>query len=139
MRIPCLSCNKDREVFCKRETIQGYLKRRPICIGCGHIKRIETLGGHAPNWKGGKTIDSKGYVLVWVDKVGYVKEHRLIWIQYYGRIPDGYVVHHRNENKLDNRIENLKCIVKVEHDKLNISLLKNHYNRRIKETENLLC
>lgn len=33
--------------------------------------------------------------------------HRLVAVTYLGAIPDGFVVHHRNGNKLDNRIENL--------------------------------
>lgn len=33
--------------------------------------------------------------------------HRVIWEEYYGAIPDGYVIHHKNANKKDNRIENL--------------------------------
>jgi hypothetical protein len=42
--------------------------------------------------------DEKGYI---------VQEHRLVWEQKYGKIPKGGVIHHINENKKDNRIENL--------------------------------
>lgn len=44
-------------------------------------------------------------------------EHHKVWIQKsdWGFIPQGYVIHHRNGNKLDNRIENLLCINKRTH------------------------
>jgi len=42
--------------------------------------------------------------------------HRLIWEEHYGKIPKGYIVHHINGNKHDNRIENLTCISHKEHN-----------------------
>jgi HNH endonuclease/NUMOD3 motif len=41
--------------------------------------------------------------------------HRLIWEEAYGPIPDGYVVHHINGDRLDNRLENLECLSNAEH------------------------
>lgn len=41
--------------------------------------------------------------------------HRLVWEDWYGKkIPEGYDIHHINNNPLDNRIQNLQC---VEHNK----------------------
>ena len=42
--------------------------------------------------------------------------HRLVWELYKGKIPEGYIIHHINGNKLDNRIENLACISVKEHN-----------------------
>ena len=36
--------------------------------------------------------------------------HRHVWRELKGEIPDGYEVDHINNNKQDNRIENLQCI-----------------------------
>lgn len=44
--------------------------------------------------------------------------HRDMWLFYYQNIPDGWDVHHRNEIKTDNRIENLTCLPKSAHTKL---------------------
>nr|DAO51426.1 MAG TPA: homing endonuclease [Caudoviricetes sp.] len=44
--------------------------------------------------------------------------HRLIWETYKGKIPPGYIVHHINGDKKDNRIENLACITVTEHNKI---------------------
>ena len=37
-------------------------------------------------------------------------EHRLIWIMFYGDIPDGYCVDHINCVRDDNRLENLRLV-----------------------------
>ena len=36
--------------------------------------------------------------------------HRQIWIDNFGEIPEGYVIHHKDENTLNNSINNLECI-----------------------------
>lgn len=37
--------------------------------------------------------------------------HCLIWEDWYGKpVPDGYVIHHLNGDKTDNRIQNLQCV-----------------------------
>ena len=71
--------------------------------------------GH-PEWKGGRHIDKDGYVLVYAPDhpyrrkhVRYVLEHRLVMENHLGRYLDPReVVHHRNGDKQDNRIENLE-------------------------------
>lgn len=44
-------------------------------------------------------------------------EHDFIWLRdgEWGFIPEGYVIHHLNRDKLDNRIENLCCIPRDFH------------------------
>lgn len=41
--------------------------------------------------------------------------HRDVWEHYKGKIPEGWDIHHINEEKTDNRIENLECLTKAEH------------------------
>jgi len=43
--------------------------------------------------------------------------HRKVWIEHHGTIPTGYIIHHINGNKKDNRIENMECIGMKEHRK----------------------
>lgn len=43
--------------------------------------------------------------------------HRLQWVKHYGEIPKGYVIHHKNENKLDWTISNLELLTKSNHIK----------------------
>lgn len=47
-----------------------------------------------------------------------ILEHRLIYERHYGKIPDGYIVHHINGDKRDNRIENLKAMSITEHNRI---------------------
>lgn len=63
----------------------------------------------------GKTITGGGYQFIRMpehpkaNRNGYVKEEWLTMERYLGRfLTKDEVVHHRNENKLDNRIENLE-------------------------------
>jgi hypothetical protein len=42
--------------------------------------------------------------------------HRAVWKKANGPIPIGYEIHHINGNRLDNRLENLACLSKEEHD-----------------------
>lgn len=41
--------------------------------------------------------------------------HRLQWVKYYGEIPKGCVVHHKDENKLNWSIENLELLSRKDH------------------------
>lgn len=45
-------------------------------------------------------------------------EHRIVWEKYYGKIPKGYVIHHIDGNKLNNKIENLQLMLLSEHAKM---------------------
>ena len=78
-----------------------------------------------PNWRGGRTTASDGYVLIKVgpdypgaDKKGYILEHRLVMQSAVGRplTPDE-VVHHINGVTTDNRIENLVIMTRVAHSR----------------------
>jgi predicted RNA-binding Zn-ribbon protein involved in translation (DUF1610 family) len=44
--------------------------------------------------------------------------HCIIWEEYNGSVPEGHVIHHKDEIKLHNDIENLECLTWSEHSKL---------------------
>ena len=41
--------------------------------------------------------------------------HHAIWEEHNGKIPDGYVIHHRDKNPFNNDIENLQLVTPSEH------------------------
>lgn len=47
----------------------------------------------------------------------YCYEHVLVYWQNFGEIPNGYHIHHKDENKHNNNIENLELISMSEHTK----------------------
>lgn len=52
--------------------------------------------------------------------------HRLQWVNHYGEIPQGYVVHHKDGNKLNWDIDNLELISRSEHIKRHKNIVKRH-------------
>jgi len=57
-------------------------------------------------------------------KAKSILTHRKIWMKYHGQIPEGYIIHHKNGNKKDNRIENLECISRKIHSFLHSKKIK---------------
>src|SRR5574343_191837 len=41
--------------------------------------------------------------------------HRQIWKDHFGEIPEGYLIHHKDENPLNNELSNLECITTKQH------------------------
>jgi len=100
-------------------------------------------------WKGGRTIHSDGYIYLNSPdhpraSNGYVLEHRLVVERHLNDVdPDSpflegvhgrkvlktcFVVHHKNFDKADNRIENLQCMTTSEHKTLHERLKQESAN-----------
>lgn len=88
-------------------------------------------GEQHPTWKGGVYKDKSGYTII--RKEGRdIPEHRLVWEKYNGKIPEGYIVHHFNGDRADNRIKNLIAIPRKRHSP---TMIVDKYRERIIQLE----
>jgi hypothetical protein len=121
----CLNCKK--EFFRHRysngieEPFPRYKNRKYCSLYCArHSREMRKIltdnagkGSANPNWRGGKMVRPDGYVYIYsphhpYSNRGYVMEHRLVMEKFLKRfLLPKEVVHHINEVKDDNRIENL--------------------------------
>lgn len=62
-----------------------------------------------------KTEKFQGYYCYRTKNGRYVYLHREVYEMHYGPIPSGYIVHHKDGNKLNNSIENLELLSRAEH------------------------
>lgn len=87
-----------------------------------NLKPLQAGPDH-PGWNDGRMLSSHGYVKVRVGKEhpladpnGYAYEHLLVWVAAGNPRPEpGYLLHHKNEIKTDNRISNLDLIDRYAH------------------------
>lgn len=104
------------------------------CLRCSQKDRIAKITG--PNnyaWKGGRRRDIYGYIHILIAPEAakghrYRPEHHVVWEAANGPLPKGYVVHHLNHIKDDNRLENLEAMPRRKHN-------HQHGEQRIKELE----
>lgn len=119
----------DRRVYCSAECKHGAADFRRAIVNA-------TTGARNARWKGGRTRHNEGYVYLSApshpfSSNGYVFEHRLVmerWlvendpeseflIEVYGRkyLSPHFIVHHKDEVRDNNAIENLQCMTAAEH------------------------
>jgi len=129
-----------KELVCPmcKETFMGKSFRKFCSSRCSHDWSKENgtrRGANNGSWKGGRMLDASGYVLLKFpehpdsNNLGYVREHRLVMEQSIGRyLTKEEVVHHLNEIKDDNRIENLELMTRTQH-------IDHHHEERAKRAK----
>ena len=104
--IVCEWCGKHS---IKRKPSQQFCNR--WCRGLAGRRRLDNPFRYT---------DKSGYVRLqyWCDDEARYKmlfEHRKVWQDAHGEIPRSHVIHHKNEVKDDNRLDNLELMHRREH------------------------
>lgn len=114
-------CGKPTEPAKATYRYKRHFKGYPLprLKGHGFAKKAE----QSHKWKGGRSLNSYGYIAVYApdhprQRKGVVLEHRLVMEAHLGRILEPHeIVHHKNHDKTDNRIENLELTDRSEHSR----------------------
>lgn len=111
----CLHCGK--EFLAYKTAIKNgkgkYCSHRCSNYALGTGKKT---GPDSTNWKGGRYVNSQGYVCIHIKGKRYIQEHRLVMENHLGRkLLTHENIHHINGNTLDNRIENLQVVTSSQH------------------------
>lgn len=106
---------------------EGYCELLKLTIGQEVLTNGKYCrkGKNNNSYKNGKTIDKDGYIILNSrhdhpnsDKYGHLREHRLVMSEHLGRpLTKNELVHHIDENKKNNTIENLKLVSPTTHHK----------------------
>lgn len=93
-------------------------------------QRRDISGSRNPNWKGGRVRAHDGRVYRYapghpganIYKGSHILEYRLIAEQIVGRpLRSDEIVHHKNGDPSDNRVENLEVMSQAEHARIHAS------------------
>lgn len=77
-----------------------------------------------------RNIEKDGYVAVAVGDY-WVREHRKVWTDAHGYIPSGWIIHHIDEDKKNNTLENLIALP----DKIHVMLHKRQKREHSRATK----
>jgi len=109
---------------CSKDQVWGAMKR----AGISRHPKHSCPGEQNPSWRGGRTRDGDGYILVYSPehphrtKAGYVREHRLVMERELGRyLLPTEVVDHIDGNRSNNAPPNLRVFAS-NRDHLEVTL-----------------
>lgn len=93
-----------------RQAVYDVFKSRGYVLRSKQMKGLQVLDGY--NF----TLTRGGYLRGSVNGERILM-HRYVWREHKGVIPKGFDIHHLDEDKTNNSVENLECLPKAEHSR----------------------
>ena len=129
----CDECGKDFECFNNRANEAVRLSIKKFCcadcklknwkrnLATRLIKHVNEIG--SSKFGGGIGMTTDGYIWIKINGKGYhgdqIKLHRYLMQVKLGRkLKSSEIVHHIDENKLNNDIDNLMIVTRAEHNRI---------------------
>jgi len=139
-----VSIDKTVRLYMDEQCSIAEIARMMRCSWRTVLRRLHEAGLRTRNqeearrlYRKERLVTPSGYVLIRLDDYlnpkradGLWLEHVWVWEQANGPLPAGWVVHHLNGVKTDNRLENLAAMKKSEHIHQGVP-----YRKRIRELE----
>lgn len=123
----CETCGKQNE----RYVVPSRQRKSPARFCDRTCAGAWRKGENHPRWKGGRSVE-RGYVYILqpdhpaATAKGHVYEHRLVMEAHIGRyLNREEVVHHENDDTMDNRLENLRLFANQAEHKRYHDLFRN--------------
>lgn len=106
---------RNQKIYCSRRCWALFYAFKK---GCQKPANAYTWGEgkNNPNWKGGEWKSYQGYIMVKIARNKWNKRCRVVIEKELGiKLTHKDIVHHINEIKTDDRIENLEITTRAEH------------------------
>jgi len=127
----CEQCGKEFHL----KPVRKKRSNNNFCsIGCHASWKSENQrGSNNPNFRN-RQYDNDGYRVIHTPTYGSMKEHKVVVMEILGDIPEGFVIHHRDCNPLNNVPENLSVMCPKDHRWIhkqfgNATLYAYYYNK----------
>ena len=105
------SCESIGEMFgITRQSVWETLNRRGVVFRKKKLLPYIVYGGLKFT-----VSNTTGYYRCTKNRKKHLSLHRYKWEKERGPIPQGWDIHHKDEDKTNNDIENLECLPKAEH------------------------
>jgi ribonucleoside-diphosphate reductase alpha chain len=124
-RVVTVVLDNDTEITCTPD--HKFMLSNGVFVEARHLNPCDSLMALT------KSINNRGYYMIGCTGTRANPEHRIVYECLVGPIRKNHHVHHRNENKQDNRPDNLVSLTKSQHAKLHLEILEQHRMRIAQE------
>ena len=118
--VECRSCGMARKARTQWSNPQtrARMERSIRAVSRGQRRTFADIS-ETTNWQ--YKTDGRAYTYYWEDdSKKYIYRYQWRWRCSIGPIPAGHVIHHKNHDQTDDRLENLECILPSQHNHIHL-------------------